>query len=450
MPNPKKLDKIKKIAEDAIRISCFTDKGPVHVNFPFEKPFEPKSYTDEIDVRTIEKLFSNSAKHFSLPNQKKINFDALAAKFGKTERGLILVGFNNYETDFGKHLVNFSKTFGYPIYVDGAATLRFGNHSKNYFIDNLTSVVRAKSFQKQFDPEIIIQFGSAPTANVLLEYFKNSKAEKFLVNDFGDKNDPSLTAKNIIACNPAEFCESVVGHTKKKAVQKTNWLKNFLAVQKIAEEIKNKTIVQADFPFEGRVATELAAALPDKSNLMFSNSLPIRDVDFFASSNEKRLNIFTNRGASGIDGINSTALGIAKASKEPTFLLTGDLAFYHDSNGLHSAIKHGIPLTVILINNSGGGIFESLPISDYPEFFTANFLTPLELDFAKLVKAYYGDYVRVGSWAELRKQVGISSKRNALRVIEIRTDARKSKLLRQKYWDVVAKKIDEFIDEITR
>lgn len=450
LPDPKKLDTIKKIADDVIRISCSTDKGPVHINFPFEKPFEPKSYTDEIDIPTIENLFSNSAKHFSLSNQKKINFDALAAKFGKTERGLILVGFNNYETDFGKQLVNFSQTFGYPIYVDGAATFRFGNHSKNYFIDNLTAIVRAKSFQKQFDPEVIVQFGSAPTANVLLEYFKNSKAEKFLVNDFGDRNDPSLTAKNIIACNPTEFCESVISHTKKKAARKTNWLKNILSAQKIAEEIKNKIIVQADFPFEGRAVTELLAALPDKSNLMLSNSLPIRDVDFFASSNKKQLRIFTNRGASGIDGINSTALGIAKASKEPTFLLTGDLAFYHDSNGLHSALKHGIPLTVILINNSGGGIFESLPISDYPEFFASNFLTPLELDFAKLVKAYYGDYMRIGSWTELRKQVGTSSRRNGLRVIEIRTDARKSKLLRQKYWNAVAEKIDEFIDEITR
>lgn len=450
LPDLKRLDEIKKIADDVIRISCFADKGPVHINFPFEKPFEPKSYTDEIDVRTIEKFFSNSVKLFAAPNKQKLDFDSLAAKFRKAKRGLIFAGFNNYDGNFGKHLINFSKTFGYPIYVDGAAKLRFGNHSKNYFIDNLTAIVRAKSFQKQFDPDIIVQFGGAPTANVLLEYFKNSNAEKFLVNDFGDRNDPSLTAENIIACNPSEFCEKVTGRAKNNAAQKTDWLKNFLAVQKIAERIKNKIIVQANFPFEGRITTELIASLPEKSNLMLSNSLPIRDVDFFASSQKKQLNIFTNRGASGIDGINSTALGIAKASKEPTFLLTGDLAFYHDSNGLHSAVKQSIPLTIVLINNNGGGIFESLPISDYPEFFSANFLTPLELDFAKLVKAYYGNYVRVGSWAELRKQIRASSKKKVLSVIEIRADARKSKLLRQNYWNAVAEKIDEFIDEIKR
>ncbi len=464
LPDLKRLDEIKKIADDAVRISCFADKGPVHINFPFEKPFEPKSYTDEIDVRTIEKFFSNSSKRFSASNcwglpkeslrisirEKKLNFDSLAGRFRKAERGLIFVGFNNYDENFGKFLIDFSRTFGYPIYVDGAAKLRFGSHSQNYFIDNLTAIVRAKSFQKQFDPEIIIQFGSAPTANVLLEYFKNSKAEKFLVNDFGDRNDPSLTVKNIIAYNPGEFCKVVTGQVKKRTALKTNWLKSFLDVQKIAGRIKNKIIVRANFPFEGRIVTELISALPGRSNLMLSNSLPIRDIDFFASSCKKELNIFTNRGASGIDGINSTALGIAKASNEPTFLLTGDLAFYHDSNGLHSALKHGIPLTVILINNNGGGIFESLPISEYPEFFSANFLTPLELDFAKLVKAYDGNFVRIGNWSELRKQIGTSSKRNRLKVIEIRTDARKSKILRQKYWDAVAEKIDEFIDEIRR
>lgn len=450
LPDPKKFGKIKSVADEAIRISCFSDKGPVHVNFPFEKPFEPKSYTDKVDVKIIAGNFSSSPAVFSKPRQKKINFNSLATKFTKAERGLILVGFNNYDADFGKLLVKFSKTFGYPIYVDGASKLRFGNHPKDYFIDNLTAIVRARSFAKNFEPEVIIQFGSAPTANVLLDYFKNSKAEKFLVNDFGDRNDPSLTAKNIISCNPVEFCENILDHTKHANTRKSLWLKNFLTLQQIADGTKKKIIAHADFPFEGRVVTELIDALPNNSNLMLSNSLPIRDVDFFASASKKQINIFTNRGASGIDGINSTALGIAKASNIHTYLLTGDLAFYHDSNGLHSAVKYKIPLTVILINNSGGGIFESLPISHYPEFLSTNFLTPLELDFVKLVQAYSGDYVNIRTWAELRKQIETSSRSNGLRVIEIRTDARKSKLLRQEYWNTVAEKIDEFIDEVNR
>ena len=448
LPNLKKINAIKKIAEEAIRISCFNDKGPVHINFPFEKPFEPKSYTDKIDVTALAKIFSNSTQHFSFPNKSKTNFVSLANKFSKTERGLILVGFSDYSEEFGKDLVNFSKAFGYPVYVDGASSLRFGNHSKENFIDNLTAFVRAKSFRKSFDPDLIVQFGSAPTANILFDYFKNSKAVKFLVNDFGDRNDPSLTAKNIVACNPSDFCQSIVSQISPRKNVKSDWLNNFISFQKNSERFKKKIIGKSNFPFEGRIITELLNAIPNKSNLMISNSLPIRDVDSFASASSKQLKVFTNRGASGIDGINSTALGIAKISKEPTFLLVGDLAFFHDSNGLHSALKYKIPLTVILINNHGGGIFESLPIANYPEFFRNNFLTSLELDFSKLVKAYKGQFLRINNWIDLKKQFKTSTKRKAFTVLEIQTDAKKSKRFRQKYWNAVAEKTDEFINEI--
>ena len=448
LPNLKKINAIKKIAEEAIQISCFNDKGPVHINFPFEKPFEPKSYTDKIDVTALAKIFSNSTQHFSFPNKSKTNFVSLANKFSKTERGLILVGFSDYSEEFGNDLVNFSKALGYPVYVDGASSLRFGNHSKENFIDNLTAFVRAESFRKSFDPDLIVQFGSAPTANILFDYFKNSKAVKFLVNDFGDRNDPSLTAKNIVACNPSDFCQSIVSQISPRKNVKSDWLNNFISFQKNSERFKKKIIGKSNFPFEGRIITELLNAIPNKSNLMISNSLPIRDVDFFASASSKQLKVFTNRGASGIDGINSTALGIAKISKEPTFLLVGDLAFFHDSNGLHSALKYKIPLTVILINNHGGGIFESLSIANYPEFFRNNFLTSLELDFSKLVKAYKGQFLRINNWIDLKIQFKTSTKRKALTVLEIQTDAKKSKRFRQKYWNAVAEKTDELINEI--
>jgi 2-succinyl-5-enolpyruvyl-6-hydroxy-3-cyclohexene-1-carboxylate synthase len=181
---------------------------------------------------------------------------------------------------------------------------------------------------------------------------------------------------------------------------------------------------------------------------MVSNSLPIRDIDFFVSKNNKKIHVYTNRGASGIDGINSTALGIAKASKEPTYLLIGDLAFFHDFNGIYNAVKYKIPLKIVLINNSGGGIFESLPIAQYRQFFKEKFSTPLELDFSKLVKAYGCQFIRIKNWRELNQKLTSSTGKKALSVFEIKTDAKKSRLLREKYWMSVANKIDSYINEI--
>ncbi len=448
LPDLKKLPYVKKLAEDAIRFSIYDDMGPVHLNFPFEKPFEPKTYTDIVDVKLIEKVFTNSS--FVLPAQKQpgINFDSLAKKFSKIERGLIIASVNLYDKNFPTLLSKFSKLLGYPVYIDGSSSLRFGNKKNINVIDNLTALVRAKDFQKYFDPDLIIQFGSTPIANVLLEFFKKSRAEKILVNEFGDRNDPSLTAKTILKIDPSEFCESIIQSSKNKNGRDSCWLIDYNVMNNIAEELKKKIIIGAQFPFEGRIATELISSLPDNSNLMVSNSLPIRDIDFFVSKNNKKIHVYTNRGASGIDGINSTALGIAKASKEPTYLLIGDLAFFHDFNGIYNAVKYKIPLKIVLINNSGGGIFESLPIARYRQFFKEKFSTPLELDFSKLVKAYGCQFIRIQNWKELNQKLSSSAGKKILSVFEIKTDAKKSRLLREKYWMSVANKIDSYINEI--
>jgi 2-succinyl-5-enolpyruvyl-6-hydroxy-3-cyclohexene-1-carboxylate synthase len=445
LPDPKKFLSVKTIAENAVKYSRYEDKGPVHINFPFEKPFEPNNYTDKINVSKIESLFFNTKQYYKQPLIDRIDLKELAKKFTLIERGLILVGANNFEPDFPKQLINFSKKFGYPIYVDGATSFRFGKHSKKNVIENLTAIVRAEGFQKHFDPDLIIQFGGTPTSNVLLDFFKKSTAEKILINKFGDRNDPSQTARTVLQIDSTLFCKSM--NVFDISINESSWLKSFQQMNKIASELKLKYIKNASFPSEIRIADEILENIPSQSNLMISNSLPIRDFDFFASSNNKQINIYTNRGASGIDGINSTALGIASSSKRPTFLLIGDLAFYHDLNGLYNAHKFNIPLTIILINNNGGGIFESLPIAEFKDYFTENFLTPMELNFAKLVQAYRGHYSKIKNWKELGVKIRESAIKKRLSVLEIRTDAKKSKLQRQKYWKAVANKIDEFINE---
>ncbi|KAF0152205.1 MAG: 2-succinyl-6-hydroxy-2 4-cyclohexadiene-1-carboxylic acid synthase/2-oxoglutarate decarboxylase [Ignavibacteria bacterium] len=443
LPDLKNISVVKKYAEEAVRVSFFKNRGPVHLNFQFEKPFEPNSATDTVDVTLLENIYAPTFFELKETQSTQIDFERLAKKlFDK--RGLMLIGFNSYGEGFAKQVMRFSESFGFPVYVDGSSSLRFGSHRKDNIIENFTAIVRAKDFQENYDPELIIQFGSAPTANVILEFFKNSKAEKILCNEFGDLNDPSLTAKKIIRMNPEFFCESICNTVAQKKYS-PEWLDDWRALNATAAILKEELIENSSFPFEGRIPSEIVACLPDKSNLFVSNSLPIRDFDFFASTHNKRLNIFTNRGASGIDGIISTALGIAKASKEPTFLVTGDLAFFHDMNGLHNSIKFKIPITIILINNGGGGIFESLPISEYREVMKDNFLTPLNINFKKFVEAYGGKHVKIKSWNHLRKELKLSSISRKLAVLEVITDAKKSKLIRQKYWSAVIKQINLYI-----
>ncbi len=448
LPEIKKLSSVRKLAETALRIATIENKGPVHLNFPFEKPFEPDAITDYVLENTIEKIYANDSFDLSPQKKNKPNISQLKKLFAEKKRGLILVGYNNFHDDFANLISSFSERFGYPIYIDGASCLRFGTHSKENIIENLTSLIRSEKFREKYDPELIIQFGATPTANVLLDYFKNSSSEKILVNEFGDRNDPSLTAKKIIKCNPSDFCKSILENSATKRKKDFEWLDDFKNMNMIARITKEKFITNSSFPFEGRVCLETINALEVDSNLMISNSLPIRDTDFFAPTQNKRIKLFTNRGASGIDGINSTALGIAKSSAKQTFLIVGDLALYHDLNGLHNAVKFNIPLTVILINNSGGGIFESLPIAEYKDFLTDSFLTPLSINLGRFVKAYNGKFIQIKDWTHLKKELKFSYRSKKLTVLEIKTDAKHSKLLRQKFWGAVAKTIDQYIDEI--
>lgn len=435
-----------RITDTALRIALLENPGPVHLNFPFEKPFEPDSYTEKVDIDIFNKIF-NLTKHANIKEKKySVSLNKILLKLTKIEKGIIIVGYNNYEKEFASFCVKLSELLGYPIFADASSGLRFGNHSKNFLIDNFTSLLRSEKFKKKYDPEIILQFGGAPTSNIVLNFYKKSKAEKILINEHGDKNDPSLTAKTILKVNPAEFC-NIVFKQIKKIERKKDWLNEIIQLNNTAEKIKINKLQKEEISFEGKILYEVFELVPSKCNIMISNSLPIRDADFFASSNNKQINIFCNRGASGIDGINSTALGIAKLSKDPTILITGDLAFYHDLNGLHNSIKFNIPLTIVLINNNGGGIFELLPISRFGRIYTENFVTPLNIEFKKLVETYGGFYKSVKTFSEFKNNLIKSLKSKRLSVIEIKTNAKKSKIIREKIWKSIAVTIDLQLNE---
>ena len=145
-----------------------------------------------------------------------------------------------------------------------------------------------------------------------------------------------------------------------------------------------------DLTFEGNVYRQLQYLLPKESVLFIGNSMPIRDVDTFFETQSKPFRMMANRGANGIDGVVSTALGTYATLKQPITLVIGDLSFYHDMNGLLAAKLMGIPLTVVLLNNDGGGIFSFLPQASDEPYYEKLFGTPTGLNFEYASKLYGG------------------------------------------------------------
>jgi 2-succinyl-5-enolpyruvyl-6-hydroxy-3-cyclohexene-1-carboxylate synthase len=189
-------------------------------------------------------------------------------------------------------------------------------------------------------------------------------------------------------------------------------------------------------PFVGAPFPALAAALPDGATLWAGNSMPVRDLDSWLPSTERAISVRSNRGANGIDGVVSTALGSAAAADAPVALVVGDVSFLHDLNALVAARLHGLSATIVLVNNDGGGIFSFLPQaqpgvpagSGLPEHYEELFGTPHGTDFGPIVTALGGEH-RCVTHADLEAAVRESIGRPGVQVLELRTDRERNVLL---------------------
>lgn len=451
LPEPivRRIKFIKELARRSVHESCINSRGPVHINFPFRKPFEPESYTDQVSKSLIELSEKISGSKKSIIGEKEQ--DIVSEKwFGRIfnhlktgQHGLIIAGPENYNPAFLNKCQQLSEMLGYPILADGTSQLRFGRHSKKFILSHFDGFLRSKTFTKNHQPGIILHFGRTITSKALDTFLENCDSLRFMINEYGDWFDPSNKATASIACKPFLFCEKMVEALQNENFErKTNgWMESFREAESAAEKVKGKVVDEAAFPDEGRIINEIVKHAPNDCRIMLSNSMPVRDFDYFASITDKRIVTFNNRGASGIDGIISTALGIAAENKKPAVLITGDMAFYYDLNGLLASKKYNIPLTVVLVNNNGGGIFGILPISKYGKVFKDYFIASHNLDFEPFVKGYGGIFKKIKSWKNFGTAFKSAVKSKKLTVLEIKTNAPKSLAVRRKYWKEIENKL---------
>jgi 2-succinyl-5-enolpyruvyl-6-hydroxy-3-cyclohexene-1-carboxylate synthase len=238
---------------------------------------------------------------------------------------------------------------------------------------------------------------------------------------------------------------------RRPAATSQTWIRKWQDADRASRQCLRNAIQAFNEPFEGRVFSELPALLPDGTILYVGNSMPVRDLDTFFWSSARRVRILGNRGANGIDGIVSSALGASAGARErggqrqqePVLLVLGDLSFYHDLNGLLAARLHGLNLTVVLINNDGGGIFSFLPQAAYPEHFEQLFGTPTGLDFHLAVEMYGGHFHRVNSWEPFREAVLLGLHGGGLHVIEVATERTSNVKMHRQLWESIERAITE-------
>ncbi len=440
LPNISKneLHSLTKKIVQTINIANKIDKGPVHFNFPFEKPLEPDSFTDEINLSLTDFLIKERKEQKLHPQR----LSKLINTLKKSTKIIILLGWDNYDNNFYKEFIWFFKRTNIPIVVDGTNDLRFFSSKLKNIIVNHTAFLKNKKITSLFKPDLILQFGNAPTSQTMLNFLESFNGKRILINEFGDNKCASKKNCKIIKVNPTGFIQELKTHVKEIAIEQA-WFGKIIVSENKCEAIKSEIINNHSFGLEPGIPNKLLRLIPTKSNLFISNSLPIRDFDFFVSKNSKQTNIFTNRGASGIDGIISTASGIAAESKQKTFLVIGDLAFYHNVTALATLHQLKIPLIIILINNNGGGIFNMLPVASNKKYFTEYFTTEQNLNYKSIVKSFDGNYFNPKSWKMFNANLKSAIEKKSFSVIEVKTNSLKSLELRKKYWRKIILEIEK-------
>lgn len=410
-------------------------KGPVHLNFPFRKPLEPPPETAAHWEPPVAPAASASAhtqfgRGVLLPSEEQGAF--LAGIIRQHERGLIVCGPRCPGADFAAAVAALSRQAGYPLLADPLSGVRFGPWVPQ------TAVLSGYETYLQGDPgwrepQVVLRFGAVPTSKWLNHYLDRIRpAYRFHVRQNGVWADDSHRVSHFWQVQEAALCRAVAQRVPPRP--QSSWQAQVVATETAVWQAMAAALHEGDF-FDGAAVYDLVTRLPETIRLLAGNSLPVRHLDQFGRGGSKRLHAHAHRGASGIDGNISSGLGLAAAAGTPTVIVVGDVTFYHDLNGLlaiHAPQGYGKEkpapaalknVTLVLLNNGGGGIFRRLPIRAFEPLFTDLFLTPHGLDFAPAARLFGWEFERVESAASFRTAFTASLNRATPGIIEVRTDS---------------------------
>ncbi|MDH4247955.1 MAG: 2-succinyl-5-enolpyruvyl-6-hydroxy-3-cyclohexene-1-carboxylic-acid synthase [Deltaproteobacteria bacterium] len=477
---PEDLRHLRGLAARAIHESCGAHPGPVHLNFPFRKPLEPEQVPGDVPLELEVHAAAGDAPYSrgyaaapALPPPNVVR--ALAARVAAAPRGLILCGPRDpvprpgtgtapgarrwedparAEGEWAAAITRLAEHTGYPVLTEPPAGLHAGPHASSHLIRYSEALLRHAPFRTALQPQLILRFGAMPTprhVEVLLE--EHPECPRLVVHPSGAWLEPTHGPAEFITADPAAFCRALADSLVRMRTD-PEWLARFQRAEVQAEQAVREAFSApepeglADHWFEGRVYWELAPLLPEGTRQFTASSMPVRDLAYFAPRTPKPLRHLVSRGANGIDGTLSTALGMAASGflleppSRPAVLITGDVAFLHDANALAAAKQYRPPLLVVLINNDGGGIFEFLPIREWAPAYEAHFGTPHGTDFSALCAAHDIPHHRPGTWGEFRTRAAQALAEGGTQVLEIRTQRARNREQHARLWAAVARALE--------
>ncbi|MDP6606673.1 MAG: 2-succinyl-5-enolpyruvyl-6-hydroxy-3-cyclohexene-1-carboxylic-acid synthase [Dehalococcoidia bacterium] len=432
------------VATRAVEAASSVPAGPVQLNFPFREPLiEPSSpagssgeqpFSGTFEAATVKQVSSGSV------DVPAATAERLAGAFAG-RRGVVVCGPQSGGLPAAQ-IAALASALGWPLLADPLSGLRAGKHDRSAVVETYDTLLRDQQFGAETAPEVVLRFGAAPTSKATNGWLAAQSSAQHVLVDEAQWRDPDSMATEVVRAEPALLSHALLAKLGERSDRPdAGWGERWRTANEAARDALREAIDGLQEPFEGRAPLELVEALPEGATLVAGNSMPVRDIDSFLPSLDCEIRIVGTRGASGIDGVVSTAVGAAagvKGSGGPegagrVALLVGDLSFFHDLNGLWPLRRHGLDLTVLLVNNDGGGIFHFLSqVEQVPDHFEQWFGTPHRLDFEGAVRMHGGSFTRLEGAAGWRAPLAEALAAPGLSVLELRTDRERNVELHQR------------------
>ncbi|QUW23218.1 2-succinyl-5-enolpyruvyl-6-hydroxy-3-cyclohexene-1-carboxylic-acid synthase [Sporosarcina sp. Marseille-Q4063] len=419
-------DYIERHVQRAASVALSAPSGPIHLNVPFREPL-----LIDFEMETPSPTFIQRMKGIDFLDASTTQF--IESVLHKTEKGLLVVG----ELPIGidtELFWKFAKALNWPVLCDPLSNLRakVPTNCMNLCIDRYDALLKSELYKGKAIPDTVIRFGPQPVSKPLSLFLKKVRPQTVvLVDESPEFRDPLGIVTHHIQSSAEAFLQ--INVQKEESFYARIWSR---ANHEATVVMENS--IGSD---EGAYTQMLFSHLPDESDLISGSSMPIRDVDTFFGKTDRDITIFANRGTNGIDGVVSTALGIQAARKRPTWLLIGDLSFLHDVNGLIVSRFHETDLTIVIMNNDGGGIFSYLPQAESGNHFERLFGTPTGLTFEHIAAMYDAQYASIESMEEFEQELAKEKEKN-IRIIEVFTNREANVTAHRTLWNEITKRID--------
>lgn len=412
-----------------------SESGIVHLNCKFREPFfGSMPFVGKIEPILSENIKSNEPFTQYISPHEKCNSQI---KIGDSKKVIIILGETRDFAD-ANAVIRFAEKHNLPVFPDilsNARCISGPTIMQNYdlWINNLSNV--------DF-PDTILHFGTSIVSKDLQQFVNKSVAQgsqNIIINPQYSKYDPASNANIIVHLSYVDFINSL-----ENIEHNTEYFSVFSRIEAKVTTILDTLLSNQYNSLEYNVVSSINKYIPEPSNLFLGNSLTIRNFDsyFFSDSgSNKQLNIFANRGASGIDGNLATAIGIAEANNLSTTIVFGDLSAFHDLNSLCLVANSKVKIIVVIMNNNGGGIFHRLPVRE-SKHFEKYFATPLALNFENIARSFGIKYSQVTSPKQFETQYLEAVQNPASCVIEVKSDRESNQEFRNSLLQEIGRSID--------